>query len=232
MRLELAERLQCPGDHRPTPLVVVAAEVIDRDLRRGTAGCMQCGLQARFRDGDLWFTSDQATSTYVPGAADPSVHHPSARRDAAHRDDAPSPEAIDRLQALLGLDESGGAVLLGGRYAAYAAGLQSRLDLMIVVADPADAVFTSAPRVIAPAEVVPFTSGTFRAAALDVDVLLAAAVPAVRAGGRIVAPASCPVPASVTRLAQDASEWVGARGALTPVVPLQRAGPSHPAASN
>jgi hypothetical protein len=211
MRLELAERLQCPGDHRPTPLVVVAAEVVDRDLRRGTAGCMTCRYEARVRDGDLWCTA----------ANDPRAASPSA---------APSPEDLDRLQALLGLAESGGAVLLGGRYAAYAAGLQARLDLMVVVMDPEDATLTSAPRVIGLADVVPFTEGTFRAAALDDPRLLPAAVRVVRAGGRLVAPLTCPRPSSIALLASDAIEWVGERGIVPTVVPLQRSAPSRPEA--
>lgn len=219
MRLELAERLQCPADHRPTPLVVVASEVIDRDLRRGTAGCMQCGRETRFREGDLWCVTD--------GAA-PASSIDRSERHVRSTTRAPSPtlEAIDRLQALLGLAESGGAVLLGGRYAAYAAGLQARLDLMVIVADPDDALFTSAARVIGWADAVPFTEGTFRAAALDEARLIEAAVRTVRAGGRIVAPITCARPATISLLAADAAEWVGERGATPTVIPLQRASPS------
>lgn len=216
MRLELAERLQCPADHRPTPLVVVASEVIDRDLRRGTAGCMQCGREARFREGDLWGAS-------IGTARSSSGDGPERReRDATHAA-SPSLEALDRLQALLGLAESGGAVLLGGRYAAFAAGLQARLDVMVIVVDPDDALFTSAARVIGWADAVPFTEGTFRAAALDEEGLIEAAVRTVRAGGRIVAPIACARPATVTLLAADAAEWVGERGATPAVIPLERA---------
>lgn len=223
MRLELAERLQCPGDHRPTPLVVVAAAVIDRDLRRGTAGCMQCGFQARVQDGDLWLPSQAGrpvgpSSTRASGAVSPDA--PAAP--------APSPEAIDRLQALLGLAESGGAVLLGGRYAAYAAGLQARLDLMVMVLDPEDGALSSVARVVGRRDVVPFTDATFRAAALEDPVLLAAAVRTVRPSGRLVAPIGCACPEAVTRLASDATEWVGERGSAPVVVPLQRAGPPRP----
>ncbi len=219
MRLELAERLQCPANHRPTPLVVVASEVIDRDLRRGTAGCMQCGREARFREGDLWCDTDGA----VPAS---SVE--GSKRDGSEATPAPSPTlaALDRLQALLGLAESGGAVLLGGHYAAYAAGLQARLDLMVIVADPDDALFTSATRVIGWPDAVPFTEGTFRAAALDEPRLIEAAVRAVRAGGRLVAPIACARPATISLLAADAVEWVGERGATPTVIPLQRASPS------
>lgn len=218
MRLELVERLQCPADHRPTPLVVVASEVVDRDLRRGTAGCMQCGREARFRAGDLWGASS--------GAATSSLSKSPERRerDATYAV-SPSLEALDRLQALLGLAESGGAVLLGGRYAAFAAGLQARLDLMVIVTDPDASLFTSAARVIGWADGVPFTEGTFRAAALDGARLVDAAVRTVRAGGRIVAPISCPRPSTVTLLATDTAEWVGERGATPSVIPLERAAP-------
>ncbi len=172
---------------------------------------MTCRYEARVRDGDLWCTA----------ANDPRAASPSA---------APSPEDLDRLQALLGLAESGGAVLLGGRYAAYAAGLQARLDLMVVVMDPEDTTLTSAPRVIGLADAVPFTEGTFRAAALDDPRLLPAAVRVVRAGGRLVAPLTCPRPSSIALLASDAIEWVGERGIVPTVVPLQRSAPSRPEA--
>jgi hypothetical protein len=176
---------------------------------------MICGLEARFRDGDLWVSPSEDRRAASPSAS------PSA---------APSPEALDRLQALLGLAESGGAVLLGGRYAAYAAGLQARLDLMVVVMDPDDATFTSAARVIGCDSAMPFTEGTFRAAALDDPRLLPAAVRVVRAGGRLVAPLTCPRPSSIALLASDASEWVGERGATPTVVPLQRSARSRPQA--
>lgn len=204
MRLELAERLRCPGAHAPTPLVVVAAQVVDRDLRRGTAGCMRCGCEARFDDGDLWFGPRADATTTVPT-------------------DSPSPEALDRLQALLGLADSGGAVLLGGRYAASAAGLQARLDVMVVVFDPSGTRFTSATRIVGCSDAVPVTDETFRAAALDVSHDLAIALRTVRSGGRILAPLDCERPSEVTLLASDASEWVGERGMARPVVPLRRA---------
>lgn len=209
MRLELAERLQCPGAHPPTPLVVVASQVVDRDLRRGTAGCMRCGCEARFDDGDLWFGA----------RADPN---PAAPIESSSPE-SPAPEALDRLQALLGLAEPGGAVLLGGRYAASAAGLQSRLDVMVVVFDPTDARFTSATRIVGCTDGMPFTDETFRAAALDASSHLAIAVRTVRSGGRILAPIDCGRPSGVIPLASDASEWVGERGAALTVIPLQRA---------
>lgn len=224
MRLELAERLQCPRDHRPTPLVVVAAEVVDRDLRRGTAGCMECGLMARFQDGDLRFSAHADAGRPVTSTP-PSGGGVDPMRGGA----APTPAAIDRLQALLGLAESGGAVLLSGRYAAYAAGLQARLDLLVVVADPDDRTFTSASRVIGRTRVVPFTEGTFRAAALDDAGVLEAAVGVLRAGGRVVAPSACARPAAIAPLAVDATEWVGERHVTPTVIPLQRSATARPA---
>lgn len=186
---------------------------------------MQCGREARFRDGDLWGAATDGSSTSPLGAEASEGH-----RDAMSPAAAPSVDALDRLQALLGLAESGGAVLLGGRYAAYAAGLQARLDLMIVVMDPANTTFTSAARVIGLAGAIPFTDGTFRAAALDEARLVEAAVRTVRAGGRVVAPITCARPATITLLAADATEWVGERGATPTMVPLQRSVPPHPMA--
>ena len=88
MRLELAERLRCPMPHSPSPLVVVARETVERDLRRGHVGCPVCYGEAEIDEGDVCFA----------GAGVPYV---TPRLD----DDA----VVDRLMALLGLANVFGA---------------------------------------------------------------------------------------------------------------------------
>lgn len=205
MQLELAERLRCPRPHAPTPLVVVAGERHDRDLRSGVAGCPTCALEARIVAGDVWFPSATAPSV---GAGDPAEAH-----------------ARDRLLALLDLAEPGGAVLLTGRYATVARALAEAVETHVVALNAAAAgPYTSAVHLAEPA--VPFSDGTFRAAALDAELplpLILDAVRTVAVGGRVLGRLPLDRPATVDELARDAREWVAARVAGG-VVHLGRAG--------
>ncbi|MEX2180935.1 MAG: hypothetical protein WD771_02755 [Gemmatimonadaceae bacterium] len=208
MRLELAERLRCPAAHTATALVVVATRLADRELVEASVGCPVCRLEARVQDGDVVF----------PDAP---------RNGAPHRamDDA---AAGDRLIALLGLAEPGGAVLLTGRYIALAAALAEAVNVAVMclgAPPPTRAAGVSA--VHAPVGSVPFTDGTFRAAALDAGVdasTVREAVRTVSAAGRVVGALPLERPPGVSELARDGREWVGERDAgASGVVPLRRA---------
>lgn len=215
MRLELAERLRCPGAHAPTPLVVVAARTADRELVEGFAGCPVCHLEARITDGDVWFPSAEADAD-----ADADAAGEPGREPASPTREEPAGERVVRTAALLGLAEPGGAVLLGGAgYAALAAALAESTGVSVVVLGAAQGDGVSA--VHAPHGAVPFGDQTFRAAALDA--VSADAVRAVVVGGHILAPAAAARPAGLTELARDAAEWVARREAPPVAVPLTRA---------
>ncbi len=207
MRLELAERLRCPNPHAPTPLVVVARAKRGLDLVSGFAGCPVCHLEARIEDGDL----------LLPGDAAPPV--------------APVPDGwmpkLDRTIALLGLAEPGGAVLLSGRYAALASQLVERLDVAVVSMGPGGRpdLSEAAAVVRGPVPSVPFTDGTFRAAAVDAsfpEVLLGDLVRTVAMGGRMLATSSHRLAPGLTELARDDQEWVAAREGSGAIVELSR----------
>lgn len=195
MQLEIAERMRCPRAHAATPLVIVAQRTVERDLVTGVAGCMSCYLEAEVSAGDVFF----------PGA-------PSSAIVAA----SPPPDALDRLIALLGLAEPGGAVLLTGRYAALAAAVASMVDVHVVVlnAEPVRGAGVSVVHLAEP--VVPFSDNTFRGAALDADTSMPVLLDAVRAlqvGGRLLAALPLERPFGIRELARDATEWVGEREA-------------------
>lgn len=154
---------------------------------------MTCRLEASIRDGDVFF----------PGV-------PEAQRSASHT----PPDAFDRVVALLGLAEPGGAVLLTGRYAALAAVVASTVDVHVVAlnAEPARGAGVSVVHLAEP--VVPFSDNTFRAAALDADAPLPVLLDVVRAlqvGGRLLAALPLDRPHGIKELARDATEWVGER---------------------
>ena len=211
MRLEVAERMRCPRPHVPTPLIVVAHRTIDRELVEGVAGCPVCHLEAQVVDGLVWFPSADARPV-------------AAATSATSATTSATTTAVERLVALLGLAEPGGTVLLTGRYAALAPALTRLADVDALLLNAAAAGASS---VIVAESVVPFTDGTFRAAALDAEVSLPVALDAVRTvaeGGRIVGALPLERPSTVRELARDAEEWVGERElGAGPPIPLRRA---------
>ena len=214
MRLDLAERLRCPGAHAPTPLIVLARETRDRELRAGLAGCPVCHLDVSFEEGQLRFPSSSLSN------------HASAVTPGGAVDGAPPPD-LERVIPLLGLGDPSGTVLLAGRYAVLAASLAAATGVSAVVlhgasTPPADELVCTV--LGAPAS-IPFTDGTFRGAAVDASLpaALIADVPRVIAnGGRVVAAASVLAPPGLNELARDDREWVAAREGTGAIVELGR----------
>lgn len=208
MRLEIAERLRCPRGHAPTSLVLVAERTEGRELIDGLAGCPGCYAEVTIRAGDVRF------SPTAPASA------PIQREDG---DDAAS---AARLQALLGLAEPGGAVLVTGRYAALAAPLAELVDVAVIAWNAAVDAGPGRSAVWLDEPVVPFSDATFRAAALDADTPLPVLLEALRAcqpKARVVGRLPLQRPDLVRELARDDQEWVGElAGRLQPVVRIER----------
>lgn len=208
MRLELAERLICPGDHVRTPLIVVALETADRDLRRGSVGCMTCHRAGQFVDGSLALGPPQEMAV---SAASPL---------------APTEDLVFRLTALLALGETAQPILVGDAYRLVAPLLAERFDIAVAVIDAPGASPRGVGHVVGAGDRIPFADGTFHAAALDgrmSGAAIADAVRCVRVGGRVLGDAASPVPERVRELARDAQQWVGEVFAPATVVPLRRA---------
>ena len=216
MRLDLAERLRCPRAHAPTPLVVVASEVVERELRRGVAGCMTCRYEARFEAGDL--IAADAVSFAGSHAESPAT--------ATASDGA----ATERLATLLGLGDPEGAVLLFGAHATHAHAL-SALTRVVAIVDGVPARATVEDPVaglVGFGDAVPFSDGTFRGAAVSAGIStsrLAEVVRVTRVGGRVVGPVAIAVPPGLEELARDRQEWVAEVAAARTIVGLSRGGP-------
>jgi len=195
VQLEIAERLRCPRAHAATPLIIIAQRTVERELVTGVAGCMVCHLEADVRDGDVFFPGAVAASPLAEEA---------------------TPDALDRLVALLGLAEPGGAVLLTGRYAALAAAVASMVDVHVVVLNATPVRSEGVSAVHLPEPAVPFSDNTFRGAALDADTSMPVLLDTVRAlqvGGRLLVALPLERPFGIRELARDATEWVGEREA-------------------
>lgn len=205
--------MRCPAAHAPAPLVVVARRTVERELVEGFAGCPVCHLEATVKGGDVVFPGAE-------GAED-------APRTSSSGSSADASAARDRLVALLGLAEEGGAVLLTGRYVPLAAALRAVVDVAVIclnVKGPA-AEGVSAVHLATPG--VPFADATFRGAALDPALdaeTVQDALRTVLVGGRVLGAHPLPILSMLKELARDDQEWLGERQAgPSGVIPLRRA---------
>ena len=155
MHLLLTDRLSCPRCGPAFGLILLADRMEERRVRGGTLGCPNCrdGFPVRDGFGDLRAPPRgplPAGRAGPPGPADPT--------------------AAERLQALLGVAEGPGTLLLAGSAARLAAALAERIPGVEVVALDADmARWSEAPRVsrVAARPGIPMLSRTLRGVAVD-----------------------------------------------------------------
>jgi uncharacterized protein YbaR (Trm112 family) len=206
MRVDLIELLRCPAPHESSPLVTVANARDGDRLLDATLGCPVCGAEYAMREGVVYLAD------VTPGAIKSF-----GEGDAM------------RLAALLDLTAPGARVALGGGMASAAEHLETLTGARCVAINAAlSADATVDQIVIDTARRLPFEPGNLAGLAVDpgtVD-LLADASRVVRRGGRVVAPASAPIPAGCRELARDDREWVAAvdAGPGDRLVSLRRAG--------
>jgi uncharacterized protein YbaR (Trm112 family) len=217
MHIELVETLRCPNPHEDTWLVAAVTRFDGRDIVDGVLGCPGCRAQYPVRAGVVDFTGATGTSE---------------RAVEGREDDEPlpTPDELLRARALLALGDAGGVVLLGGRLGRFGPVLEDQVQVAALLLNPTrtrpgERAFPSALRAD---DVLPVAAAALRGAWLDADTatpaMLAAAVRALRPGGRLVAPVTSPLPAGVRELARDAHEWVGeaTAAASSPPIPLRR----------
>ena len=133
-------------------------------------------------------------------------------------------QAVDvmRLAAQLALVDGRGIVLLTGRYAGVHKALLDLVDVTCLLVDVEEEAHDGV--VLRTSEQLPLVDHALRGAAVDAHGvrLLPELARCVRAGGRIVAPATSPRPINVRLLAEDSIEWVG-EVASEPTIQLRRA---------
>lgn len=198
MFIELIDGLRCTADHRSICLVAAITKRDDRQVVEGTLGCPTCRREYAIRDGVAYFGER------------PAVRSPSSALD---------PEGAMRIGAFLSVSE-GITVALVGEWAQYASDLANLVGLRAFAINPGAAVAESERvGVLYSENRLPFKAGSLRGVAIDEsgwtanDISLATR--ALSAGGRMVAPATSPVPDDIEEIARDESVWVGEkRGAL------------------
>jgi hypothetical protein len=205
MFIELLDGLRCVSDHPQIPLVAAILERDDRFVVQGIIGCPTCRREYEIKDGVAWFR-DRSDDN---GAA-----------DSLPRDE----EGAMRIGAFLAVAD-GATIALVGAWARYAVELAELVGLRAYAVNPREPIGESE-RVGAlySANRLPFTDGSLRGVAIDESGWsgeeLKLAVRALAPGGRMVAPATLPVPAELEEIARDERWWIGEKRG--PLVTLHR----------
>jgi uncharacterized protein YbaR (Trm112 family) len=206
--LSLVDVFRCPADHEEMALVLSVDAWRDTRIDRGVLGCPRCLARYPIANGVVDFRR-----TPIPGAL-------------LTRESPLAPDEGERLQALLGLAEPGGVILLTGRYAIHADAVASLIDVTCLLVG-ASGAHPNCVGIEIDAS-IPLAPRSVRAAAIDDTTfersLLAEVAGVVKPGGRILSPAGVPAPEAVTILAADHRDWVGQVHGSPDVVTLRRSG--------
>jgi uncharacterized protein YbaR (Trm112 family) len=204
MFIELVDSLRCPVAHEDSWLVAAATRTEFRHIVEGTLGCPVCHAAYPVRRGVADFR------TGAMAIATPEV--------------MPDEQEATRLAAFLDLTDRTGFAVLMGEWSAHAPVLRGLVETPIIIVDPAQGTEGEPGiSVIRCDGELPLAAGSARGVAMDGggDARVASAVRATRTKGRIVAPATLPLPAGATELVRDERAWVAERDAATsPLVAL------------
>ena len=213
MHSELVDTLRCLSVHEESWLVAAADETEGRHIMRGLLGCPVCHARYPIAHG----IADFGGGARVPVALDDE--------DASSGEDA----AI-RLAAMLDLTDSSGYVILVGSWTRLGAALREVVPVMVLAVNPhPDAEIGDGVSGVTTLDRIPVAASSARAIAYDAPgpageqpLELAAALGAVRPGGRVVAAAAVGVPEEVAIVARDAGHWVATRTSGAPLIRLVR----------
>jgi uncharacterized protein YbaR (Trm112 family) len=213
MHSELVDTLRCLSVHEESWLVAAADETSGRHIMHGLLGCPVCHARYPIERG----IADFSGGIRVPVA----LAHDGPRADES---------TAVKLAAMLDLTDSSGYVILVGEWARLGAALREIVPVMVLAVNPdPGALIGDGVSGVLTLDRIPVAASSARGIAFDEPdpadeqgLELAAALGAVRPGGRIVANAWVAVPDDVAILARDADHWVGSRTSGAPLIRLVR----------
>ena len=194
MFVELIEFLRCPRPHDESQLIASAEHTVDRHIVDGVLGCPVCNAEFAIAGGVALFDSPPVLTAF----------------------EKPDQEIAMRLAAFLELTDARGFALLCGRWGVHASFIGGMTDTPLVLVNPSIAAPALEAAGALRSRTVPFAAGSARALALDevaTPDIVASGVRAVKAGGRVLGPASIAIPDGVTEIVRDDRVWVGEKNA-------------------
>lgn len=211
MFIPLVDILRCVNAHEETWLVASIERADDRYIIEGTLGCPTCLAEYAIRHGVVYFTE---TAVGTP------IRNPN-ESDAV------------RLAAALDLTEPRMTALLHGTWGAHAQLVRGVSPAQLILVNPPAGTTSGDGISVIVSEKIPLAQQSIDAIAVDESFTLdesgAATLPALKRGGRLLAPTSLPMPRGFTELARDTEVWVARVDdreiVSAPILPTRRARP-------
>ena len=211
MFIELLDLLRCINAHEDTWLVASFKTVSNRFVLDGTLGCPACSAKYPITTGVADFTAGADLSRRKTGRWATTLERE---------------ELATRAGAFLDATEAGATVVLGGSWASAAQDLSLMTEGRVLALNPESGVEESETvGLLLVGSEIPVAPGSVLGVALDASFpagIVASAVKAVRAGGRIVGPAQIPPPSELVVLARNEDYWVARKA--PEMIKLSRAG--------
>jgi len=207
MFIPLVDILRCVNAHEETWLVASIERADDRFIIDGTLGCPICLAEYAIRDGVVYFTER--------GVEAPNV--------------IPDESSAMRLAAALDLTDPRKTALLQGVWGAHAQLVRGFSPAQLILLDPPQGARGGDGVSVIVSDKVPLAQQSVDAMAVDDSFGLSAAstLPALKRGGRLLAPVSAPMPHGFTELARDDEVWVARVDdreiVSAPILPTRRA---------
>ena len=210
MFIPLVDILRCVNPHAETWLVASIERAEDRFIIEGTLGCPTCLAEYPIRDGVVYFTERCDTPATTPSEA----------------------EAV-RLAAALDLTEPRMTALLQGTWGAHAQLVRAVSPAQLILLNPPSGTTSADGVSVVIGLTIPLAQQSVDAIALDASFTKATRensntleLPALRREGRLLAPASTPVPHGFAELARDEDVWVArvesSAVVSAPILPTRR----------
>jgi uncharacterized protein YbaR (Trm112 family) len=207
MLTPLVDLLRCPTLHDETWLVASIARAENRDIVEGTLGCPICHAEYLIREGVVEFDASMTRAPFAPG----------------------SEFEATRLAAALELTEARTVAALHGGWGAHAPIVAGLTPSQLLLVNPPAGIVSGDGISIVQSATAPFAALSVDALAIDdsADVAMRESLlRALRAGGRMLAPVTIPLPPDFTELARDDQVWVAVRDRASvtsaPIMPKRR----------
>jgi hypothetical protein len=210
--IPLVDVLRCVNPHAETWLVASIERAEDRYIIQGTLGCPTCLAEYQIRDGVVYFTDTTAKTPNV----------------------TPDESQAMRLAAGLGLTEPRMTALLQGTWAAHAQFVRGVSPAQLILLNPPNGMTSGDGVSVIVSERIPLAQQSVDAIAVDdsfgsLSESGVAPLPALKRGGRLLAPAATPLPHGLNELARDDEVWVARVDdreiVSAPILPTRRARP-------